>query len=126
MSVWSRERRKRKREFDSAWAHSARTVQPEGWAWWNVHPLADESDVLDELSMTPADCTEVDVWWKTHRDVYLVHLETIQRERHHRFFTRGPRVQLSINWHTEGNPIQTQDVERFLREIYRHGIPRRW
>ena len=35
-----------------------------------VHPIADESELLQELGMTPAECYKVDCYWLKD-DVYL-------------------------------------------------------
>jgi hypothetical protein len=43
-----------------------------GWEYINVHPMADETEVLRKLCLQPDDCKAVDCYWHVGSDVVFL------------------------------------------------------
>ena len=49
-----------------------------GWQYIPVHPFADESEILLNLEMHPADCIYVDARWYVNGDVVFLQVSAMQ------------------------------------------------
>jgi hypothetical protein len=79
MSSHSRKRAQRRSEFKSrkeASPTDVYVVNDRGWEYITVHPMADEAALLSSLGMKPTDCTTVDCYWATKRDVVFLQIAT--------------------------------------------------
>lgn len=43
-----------------------------GWDYINIHPMANETEVLHRIGVTPNDCNAVDCYWQVDEDVVLL------------------------------------------------------
>lgn len=75
MILFDRQRKKRLRDFASRVSSGGRKLQSKGEIVC-VHPLADETDLLDKLGITPADCTSVDGYWAVDGDVVFLQVNS--------------------------------------------------
>jgi hypothetical protein len=79
MSSHSRKRAQRRSEFKSrkeASPTDVYAIKDRGWEYITVHPMGDEAALLSSLGMKPTDCTSVDCYWATKRDVVFLQIAT--------------------------------------------------
>ena len=51
--------------------HAAR-----GWSYLQIHPFADQHELLAGISVRPEDCWGVDAYWRTEDDVHLLQVRS--------------------------------------------------
>lgn len=85
-----------------------------------IHPLADETDLLRTLSMSPSDCDKCDLYWKLGRDVYFVEVKTEPFSRPRwvgRYVRRNWHGYLNFHCVVAADVLDTALVERELRYL---------
>jgi hypothetical protein len=91
-------------------------LQPsEKFAYVTIHPLADETEVLDRLNMKPEQCTSCDSWWAIEDFMPLVEIFSHGTWLGVRYGQRSGGVQghrFLIS--TFKTPIASDDVETVL------------
>lgn len=65
--------KRRLRDFQRVWAKDAYSC--EYGSYWNVHPFADETEILERIEMKLEECVSVDLWWNYETDVALVTID---------------------------------------------------
>lgn len=72
-----RERRRGDFERSARYDPSGVRVHPNAsWRWMPVHPMADDTELLVQLNLSPTDCTKVDAYWDTGLDIVFLELLT--------------------------------------------------
>lgn len=126
VSLRNRCRRARRRDFDRVYFADTHLIEPEGWLVWNVHPFADELEILERLQMTPSMCRSVDLYWRTRLDVYFVSLEIRSEIRPLWTGSRSTRGMLAVHIDLPGPHIDRPQTFEALRRVHARGLPRRW
>jgi hypothetical protein len=119
-------RRARCRDFDRIFRAKAWCIEPEGWLLWNVHPFADERELLARLELTPDSCTTADAYWRTRADVYFVQIIGPRVGRPCIESRRGPRGMLTIILGLAAPEVEFGSVIAALRRAHALGLPRTW
>ncbi|MEL6343978.1 MAG: hypothetical protein AAFV53_12740 [Myxococcota bacterium] len=120
MSLYNRARRRRLRAFDT---RPDTYVGPDpSWRWWNIHPLSDETDLLERVGQPPESCTSVDLFWRTEADVHFVHITAGATSPSLEYFVRERRL-LEIAAQVPEPHIDRETVERVLATVFLLGIP---
>lgn len=126
MTLRKRCRRARCRDFDRIRRATAWPIEPDGWLLWNVHPFADEHEVLARLGLTPDWCTTADAYWRTRNDVYFVQIIARRTTRPRIESHRGPRGMLTITLGLAAECVEFGPVVAGLRRAHALGLPRSW
>jgi|SRR6266850_3413967 len=80
-----------------------------GWEYINVHPMADEVEVLQRLSIQPEDCVAVDCYWFVGYDVFFLQVYS-------KSFLQGRVQGLYAQWWTKNVP--RLNLAAYLDESY--------
>jgi len=51
-------------------------VQGRDWEYIPIHPMANETETLNELGISPKDCIKVDCYWKVGEEVFFLQVYT--------------------------------------------------
>lgn len=95
--------------------------QPSSQFWYvNIHPLADEKDVLARLGMTPDKCLICDLWWAVGSHVAFVGIYNDPIAQPSVTFRKrrpGEEVDYSFIILTKSAPLNLSVVERILGRL---------
>lgn len=85
----------------------------------NRHPLADETDVLERLGMTPNECDYCELFWAFEDDIYLIWVfASTDKEQEPYFnyfiFRPGETHNHRFNVRTWETPLYTSTIENIL------------
>jgi len=120
LSLYNRARRQRLRAFDTrpdTYAGPHHT-----WRWWNVHLLADEHELLQRYDVSPEECTQVDLFWRTDQDVHFVRIRAGADAPALNYEVRELRL-LEIVIEVPELTITRMVVDRALATAYLLGLP---
>ena len=94
-----------------------------------IHPMADESELLASLGLSPSDCIAVDAYWLVGGDVVFLQLHTATSDLHHaaglyaRLATYPPKhVNLAVV--VEVDEITSDVLEREAEKLCKVGWDR--
>lgn len=126
MSTFSRQKKRRLRDFEKRWRLSTDVRTYRDWRYLTNHPFADETELLGRLSLRSEDCVVADVWWHTGKDVVL--LQTWADSEHPssvdvRWF--GSEPYLSIFAKLANSTTTIENLHVLMDQISRRGLPKR-
>ena len=103
MSIYSRDRKKRLRDFDRIYLRKSESIK--GWKLWQVHVVPDH----------PRENQEIDFWGHSGKDVILVTLQNSPARV--REITTGPREPLRAFVHFPFEKVENAELIKLVDEL---------
>lgn len=91
----------------------------DGITFVNLHPLADEPEILDRLDMTSENCRYTDIYWATDNHIYFVNISYADSQKPKATYYQKSDVEHGKTFYIIINscPITTDVVVRVLKRL---------
>ena len=84
-----------------------------------LHPLADETEILDRLDMQPNECTSCDFYWVFKNEMFFVSIMSENQENSLVTYFFKPNVEHGHSFYvvTQISPLYTSTLETVLKYL---------
>jgi len=84
-----------------------------------LHPLADETDILERLDMQPHDCISCDLYWVFKNELFFVSIMSSKQENPLVTYLFKPNIEHGHSFYvvTHISPLYTSTLETVLKYL---------
>jgi len=84
-----------------------------------LHPLADETEILDRLDMQPHECISCDLYWVFHNEMFFVSIMSSNQENPFVTYLFKPNIEHGHSFYvvTHISPLYTNTIETVLKYL---------